>query len=300
MIKKKNIIISLLLLAVFLVVLYKLDEITDYVSSLIDPTPKVYIGPVNEYTTNSDYIYVKKTKDFVPYSKQDILDIFYSFLDNGYETFTFYCPSEYTLCINDITNLINNQTQITDIGNFVHPYNNFIDIYLTTVSSGEVNLKITKTYSDEQIEEINHEIDRIFKEILTDEMDIKDKILKIHDYLIDNTYYDVDGDDKENAYNVFLEGKSKCFGYADAMSIMLHKLGVKNFKVGSNEHVWNAVYLDNEWTQIDVTWDDPIVQNGAYITNTIRHKFYMIDTDTLLSYDTKEHSFNRNIYRELK
>lgn len=296
----KKMLLPLFLLAAIVITLLKIDRITFYTSKLISSTPQVYLNKPNEYTTNNNYFFVQKTKDFVPYSKQDIINIFYSFLDNGYTTFTFYCPSEYTECISDITNLINNQSMITDIGNFVHPFNNFSDVYLTTSSTGEINIKIKKTYSDDQVDKIEKKIDEIIKNIITDDMDIHDRILKVHDYIIDSTNYDISDKNSENAYNLLFEGKSKCSGYADTLAIFLHKFGIKNYKIGSEKHVWNAIYIDGKWQQVDVTWDDPVIQNGETISNTIRHKFYMIDTKTLLSYDTTEHNFDTKIYFELQ
>lgn len=296
----KKIILPLFLLLLIIATLLKIDIITTYTSRLIGSTPRVYVEKPNSYTTNNNYFFVQKTTTFIPYSKQDIANIFYSFLDNGYKTFTFYCPSEYTECINDITSLINNQTAITDIGNFVHPFNNFSDIYLTTSTSGEINVKIKRTYTDEQINAIDKKVDEIIDKVITDDMDIEDKILTVHDYIIDNTSYDTSDSGEKNAYTLLFEGKSKCSGYADTLAIFLYKFGVKNFKIGSEKHVWNALYIDNKWQQIDVTWDDPVVQNGASISNTIRHKFYMIDTKTLLSYDTNEHTFDTKTYFEVK
>lgn len=132
-------------------------------------------------------------------------------------------------------------------------------------------------------------------------MDIYDKILKVHDYVIDNVVYDMeDTENSGNAYGALIEGQAKCAGYADAMAIVLAKLGIKNFKVASEKHVWNALFLDDEWSQIDLTWDDPVVQDGATVSDTIRHKFFMIDTETLMSYQTKEHDFDQSVYIELR
>lgn len=297
--KKKNIFTSILFIGIFVLTLYKLDDITDFIIQYISSTPEVVLPEKNQYARDMNYEYVQKTNDFLPFSKQDLLNIFYSYLDNGYDNLTFYCPKEYKECIDDITAIVNDQTIITDVGNFVHPFNNFHDVHLTTSTSGEVNIKITKTYTDEEIDAISKKIDEIFKTIFTNDMDLNDKILAVHDYIIDNTTYDETGDDDLNAYNLFFEKKAKCFGYADAMAIILDKLGVKAFKVGSNAHVWNAVYLGNEWNHIDVTWDDPIVINGTTITNTLRHKFYLIDTKTLLEYDAEEHNFNKKVYLEV-
>lgn len=302
MINKNGLILPAVLVTLLLVVLFKLDTITDYTSRLINATPEVTIDPANEYASNNDYMYVQKTTTFVPYSRQDILNIFYSILDNGYDTFTFYCPSEYTACLDDVEDISNNQTVLTNVGNFVHPFNNFTNLKVVTNSLGEVDVIAIRLYTEENVLDINSKVDEIIRTRLNDNMDIYDKILAMHDYIIDTTVYDLKDATKNSgtAYGTFLEGKAKCAGYADAMAIMLTRLGIKNYKVASAEHVWNAIYLDGEWIQIDLTWDDPVVQDGTNVTDTIRHKFYMIDTPTLLNYDTEEHDFDQMVYQELK
>lgn len=297
----KNWILPGALMVALGVLIWKLDAVTDITADMVDSRPKVVIDTPNAYANDDDFIYVQKSKDFVPYSRQDILNIFYSIFDNGYETFTFYCPSEYASCLNDIEEITSNQTMITDIGNYVNPFNNFTNIKVITDSLGEVNVVITKTYSQSMRDAIDKELDRIFAELFVEEMDINDKILKIHDYIIDKAYYDMeDHENSGNAYGALIEGRAKCAGYADAMALALSRLGVVNYKVASEKHVWNAVYLDGKWEHIDLTWDDPVVQEGATLTDTIRHKFYRIDTDTLLSYDTLEHNFDMNVYIELR
>lgn len=297
----KNFFLPTFLVIVFALIVYKIDEITDFTADLISAKPEVTIEDANDYVHSNDFLYVQKSKDFVPYSRQDIMNILYSIFDNGYDTFTFYCPSEYSDCIKDVEEITGNQTIITDIGNFVHPFNNFTSLKVVTDNTGEVDVIVTKMYTEKMIEEINARVNSIFKEVIKDDMDINDKILKLHDYIIDHASYDMDENaNSGNAYGALIEGKCKCSGYADAMAIVLTKLGVKNFKVASEKHVWNAIYLNDEWSQIDLTWDDPVVEEGAHITDTIRHKFYMVDTETLLSYDTLEHNFDKKVYLELK
>lgn len=298
----KHMILPAALAGVLLLLLLNMDVVTDITLDVVKNEPKAIIDLPNEYAYNNDYFYVQKSFDFVPYSRQDILNILYSIFDQGYETFTFYCPSEYADCIKDVEDITNNRTIITDIGNFVHPFNNYTSLKVITDPTGEVNIMVTKTYTKDMVESINQKLDSIFEEVITDDMDVYDKILKMHDYLIDTTSYDKDDESKNsgNAYGALIEGKAKCAGYADAMALVLSRLSIKNMKVASEKHVWNALYIDDEWFQIDLTWDDPIVENSAYLTDTIRHKFYMIDTDTLLSYDTEEHNFDKNVYMEVR
>jgi len=297
----KNKILILILTIVLSVLLINIDTISEYTSSIIDAKPNIIIDKGNSYAHNDDFLYVKKSDDFVPYSKQDIMNILFSIFNNGYTSFTFYCPSEYTTCIEDVKEITTNQTIITDIGNFVHPYNNFTGINIYTDSLGEVNILVSKIYSEDMIYKINEKLDKIFNEVITKDMKLEDKILALHDYFIDHTHYELENTiNSGNAYGALVDGSAQCAGYADAMAIALRKLGVTSYKVASNKHVWNALYINDEWVQIDLTWDDPLVSNGSTLSDSIRHKFYMIDTKTLMSYDTNEHLFNNKVYLELK
>ena len=57
----------------------------DNVSYSITPLEK------NKYYRERDYKYVKITDNFVPSSKQDILNIYYTVVNSGMDKFTFYC-----------------------------------------------------------------------------------------------------------------------------------------------------------------------------------------------------------------
>ena len=74
-------------------------------------------------------------------------------------------------------------------------------------------------------------------------------------------------------------------------------MGIKSYKISSDQHVWNAVYLDGKWVHLDLTWDDPVVSSGE---NLLEHNFFLIDTSTLLALEQTEHIFDQNIYSELK
>ncbi len=299
----KKIIKYLIYIGVLLTFFINLDKITDYVADLLADDPKIIIPKKNKYYKNVSYNYVKETDDFIPYSYQDLLNIFYSIFNNGYEVFTFYCPDEYKECLDDTKKIVKDKTTLTYINNFVHPYNNFQDIDVIGSKTGEVNIKITKLYDNKEIEETNKKIDEIVSKIITDEMSLEDKILAIHDYIVNNTKYDQDrAQGKSNyksnlAYGALIEGYAVCGGYADAMALFLNKLDVPNYKVASLTHVWNAVKINDTWLHIDLTWDDPVdLKHG---TDTIIHKFFLIDTDKLESYKIENHEFDKSIYSEL-
>ena len=294
--KKVGLLISLL---ITLLLLINIDSLSDYLANFLSDEKKVYISSPNEYKKNYDFKFVQMSNKYVPYSYQGLLNIIFSTLNNGWDTFTFYCPDEYTNCYEDVSKISKNTVLLSNINNFIHPYNNYSKISISNSNTGEVTIKVTKTYSEEDIKKINKGVDEIITNELTNDMSVEDKILKIHDYIINNTRYDVDKLNKDsfNAKGPLFTGKAVCSGYSDLMAIFLTKFGVKNYKVASDTHVWNVIYINDEWLHIDLTWDDPIILNSE--VDTLSHQFYMITTKKLLEYNTSDHTFDATIYQEL-
>ena len=266
----------------------------DNVSYSITPLEK------NKYFKDQDYKYVKITDDFVPNSKQDILNIYYTVVNSGMTDFTFYCDDKYVTCMSDIENIANDQTTISTINNFVHPFNSFSTIETTIDSRGIINLKINKVYSEEMMILINYKVDEIYKSLYKESNTVEDNIKAFHDYIIDHTGYDKERADSkivkyksDNAYGVLIEGIGLCGGYTDTMALFLDKLNVKNYKVSTNNHTWNRVYVNDKWLHLDLTWDDPISEDGK---NVLDHNYFLITTSELKSIEKNEHNYDSAIY----
>ena len=266
----------------------------DNVSYSITPLEK------NKYYKENDYKYVQITDNFVPENKQDILNIYYTVVNSGMDEFTFYCDKNYTSCLTDIENLANDQTKISTINNFVHPFNSFNTIETEIDSRGIVNLKINHVYSDEMMILINYKVDEIYKKYYKESNSIEDNIKVFHDYIINNTQYDKERADSkivkyksDNAYGVLIEGIGLCGGYTDTMALFLDKLNVKNYKVSTNNHTWNRVYVNDKWLHLDLTWDDPISENGE---NILDHNYFLISTTELKEIEKNEHNYESAIY----
>ena len=254
----------------------------------------------NKYYQDQDYKYVKITDKFVPENKQDILNIYYTVVNSGMNEFTFYCDDKYVTCLNDIENIANDQTTISTINNFVHPYNSFSTIETEIDSRGIINLKINHVYSEEMKILINYKVDEIYKELYKENVSVSDNIKSFHDYIINHTEYDKERADSkivkyksDNAYGVLIEGIGLCGGYTDTMSLFLDKLNVKNYKVSTNNHTWNRVYVNDKWLHLDLTWDDPISEDGK---NILDHNYFLITTNELKDIEKNEHNYNMNIY----
>ena len=81
------------------------------------------------------------------------------------------------------------------------------------------------------------------------------------------------------------------------MALFLEKMNVKNFKVSSSDHIWNAVLIGNQWYHIDLTWDDPVASDGL---DYLEHTYFLLNTSKLLELEKTQHGFNQEHYPELK
>ena len=269
------------------------------------PKITVVLDEKNAYYRNYDFSFVQNTEDFSPDCKQDLLNIYYTVINAGKNSFTFYCSKEYENCLDDVKDIANDKTTLSLINNYVHPYNGFNHIETEFDNTGKVEIIIHKSYSEDEIIAIEQKLDEIQNNVLTENTTTEQKIKLIHDYIINNTKYDVQKTENTNstlykseiAYGPLLQGYGICSGYTDAMQLMLERLEIENFKVASTNHVWNAVKIDDAWKHLDLTWDDPILDIGL---DWIIHDFYLISTEELLKLDQTEHTFDQNIYAELK
>ena len=317
MMTMKKIICPTVCLILLLITLLTWDKTTTILANLITENTSLLIPKSSQYKKEQDFLFVKNTNDFTPLSKGDLKNIFYTIVNNGWQDFTFYCPKEYTSCLEDVKDFSKDQDLLTHLNNFVHPYNSFSNVKTTISENGEINIFIQYIYTKEEQEQINNKIDTLYSSLITTDMTtFEDKILAIHDYIINNTKYDIVRNDTNDsnyhsyiAYGPLFEGYATCNGYTDAMALFLEKMNIPNFKVAmtpnddtTEGHVWNAVYLNGRWLHLDLTWDDPVSNDGK---DYLQHKYFLITTNQLNEVDAgevavTEHNFKENIYRELK
>lgn len=122
--------------------------------------------------------------------------------------------------------------------------------------------------------------------------DTYNTILKVHDWIIENLEYSFETQNRNvyNLYGALVENSAVCEGYAEAFKYILDELEipcilVSGTAINSNgeteNHAWNYVQLHEKWYAIDTTWDDPIVEGFGYITNSIKHKYFLQGSKTM-------------------
>lgn len=305
---KKKFVFAVLIVVLLFTIKYK-KQIINYMMRNFAQNGNLVFGETNSYYKDFDYSFVQNTSNLYPSNRQEILNIIYTTLNRGLDELTFYCADGYDKCIDDVNDISENSNYLSTINNLVHPFNGYRNIYFTITDYGKISVKVSKIYSDSEIMMINNKIDEITHSIINDNMSNWDKILAFHDYIINNTVYDnsayISGQsdletNSNKAIGVLYDGKAICSGYSDAMAIFLNRYGINNYKISSNEHIWNLVYIDGEWKHLDVTWDDPVTSNG---TDVLLHDFFLIDSQELFnkeqSFEQENHQFDRNLYMEV-
>lgn len=161
--------------------------------------------------------------------------------------------------------------------------------YKVTIGKGDnINYFDDAFSSYEQVQNAIYELENVRSQMKNQLIGFSnyDKIKKVHDWLVDNLEYDttLSRQNKHNIYGAFIERKVVCEGYAKALKYILDDLDIpcilvkgigQNSKGESEKHMWNYVYLDNNWYAIDVTWDDPIIQGGGILTNDLKYDNFL-------------------------
>lgn len=287
--------ISCMICLVIVIYIFK-DNISDFILDNI-----IYLGSnkiltYNEYYLDYNYNYVQNIDTPNVKNKQEILNTIYSIINSGDNSYSFYC--DYDNCLEDVKDITKDNKVFSDINNFVHPFNSFSSINTNISNSGKITIKPKKAYSDKEIIFVKEYIETFINNNINDNMSNYDKIKVFHDYVINNTEYDKNSSKKlYTAYTLLINKKSTCGGYSDIMSVYLNSIGIQNYKINSENHIWNLINLDGIWYHLDATWDDPISSDGKQY---LLHNFFLISTSELHKLDSIEHNFDINIYSEAK
>lgn len=93
-----------------------------------------------------------------------------------------------------------------------------------------------------------------------------DKERYVHDMLIQKIEYARSAEMNQSAYSALVNGKTVCAGYARAFQYLMQQLQIPCYYCtgyAGEAHAWNIICLEDEYYNVDVTWDD----NEAGISN---------------------------------
>lgn len=146
--------------------------------------------------------------------------------------------------------------------------------------------------TDAKIDEFESAVE-LFLESVPSNLSQPQLELYVHDYIYDICEYDdyatkleygdksfAEAHDSSNAYGVLVNGYAICQGYAETYSYLLSLVGIDSTTISSQDHIWNAVEIEGEWYNVDLTWND----------TTQSHDYFNITDRVLaLDHDTAPH-----------
>ena len=102
-----------------------------------------------------------------------------------------------------------------------------------------------------------------------------EKTLYLNEYLARNCQYDYDYE-KYTAYNALVDRMCVCQGYALAYSLLAEEMGLNCEVVSSRSlnHAWNMVEVNDNYYNVDVTWNDPMPN----LPGQSKHIYFMKST----------------------
>ncbi|PAB58524.1 transglutaminase domain-containing protein [Anaeromicrobium sediminis] len=146
-----------------------------------------------------------------------------------------------------------------------------------------------------RMNEADVKADEVIKEIIKEEMTDFEKVVAVHDYIINNTRYDYEGfksgkipNWEHTAYGPLIRKTGVCDGYSKAFMLILKKLGIECISIKSDNHAWNMVKLQDKYYHVDLTFDDPYNEEGDMLS----YAYFFIDDSEM----AKDHNWNSEIY----
>lgn len=173
-----------------------------------------------------------------------------------------------------------------------HPELFFVEGYSYTKytrAEKTVAIEFSGTYSldlDTALER-RLEIEKAMEEFLAAVPDAEDeyeKIKFVYEKLIWETGYNVDAEENQNIYSVFVGHSSVCQGYSKAFQYLMNRLGIectlvqgKVLETGEG-HAWNLVKSNGEYYYVDTTWGDISYQDAAQNLPHISYDYLCVTT----------------------
>jgi len=176
-----------------------------------------------------------------------------------------------------------------------------------SVFYSKLTFSFTYYESKEELERrekaVQNKIKEIISKVIKENMKDYEKEAAFHDYIINHTKYDnryFSGNmpkESYTAYGVLINGVGVCQGYAQAMDRLLKGCGIESKMVigeandgkGWIGHAWNIVKLGGKYYHLDLTWDDPVSEDGS---NQIRYSYFNITDEQI----EKNHKWNMANY----
>ncbi|MGE4549206.1 MAG: transglutaminase domain-containing protein [Intestinibacillus sp.] len=145
----------------------------------------------------------------------------------------------------------------------------------------------------------------VVRNLIADDMLLRDRLRVLHDYLIKSCVYDTataeagdpsvgsGADAPFTAAGALLNGRAVCAGYARAYMLLCRAAGIDMIYIADKDmnHGWNAVRLYGDVYYIDTTFDDPVPDRGELVST----EYFLKTADDF----AQTHTWDREFYNEM-
>ncbi|WP_284680425.1 stalk domain-containing protein [Aceticella autotrophica] len=251
-------------------------------------------------------------------NEKDLYILIEKTLENGNEDLTFTVSNTFEGVI--LSNNKSNENALFDTLNNImnlllkqHPENNYIINKSWMISynpyTNIVNFKFNYIYPHDKLlkikEQVNTKANEIISQIIKPDMTDLEKVKAIHDYIVKNTKYDFENSLKNTvpiesytSYGVLINRVGVCQGYTAAFNLLAKMSGIDSIGVSgtstnalsSGPHSWNMIKVNGKIYYIDVTWDDPIPDQG----DKVAYDYFNVTEQQI----EKDHSWNKTKFSE--
>ena len=241
--------------------------------------------------------------------KDEVLDGLVSFraavvkdMEEGNSVGVYYVKNVKKADVHNINKYIDSAYGVVDTYRVIIESGQYLHIMLNYVLSD--NYYVARKYQNgidippdmEKASEIYNVIDSFIAKNIKPGMSDFDKEIAVHDYIVKKCSYGypADTEDAYTAYGALVSGKCVCDGYAEAFFLMMSCLKIDcDIVVGDTKdglHAWNQVKIEDNWYNVDLTWDDSLPDMGSYVKHT-----YVNLPDRIFE---ATHTWEKQFYRE--
>lgn len=201
-------------------------------------------------------------EDFIDNLPSDLkeLNLRYNTYINDLSNLPYVCPSLEKLSIERCYSISN--------FDFIKDFKNLksFKIYGETIGVNEelINYLDSKGIDhnlDSNMVNIDTQVQNIADSIINDNMDEREKMDAITNYVINNMKYDksalinpdASSDYNDAAFSSALNGKGVCANYAALTGALCAKAGITSYFAYDSDHAWNLVQIEGKYYYIDAT-----------------------------------------------
>ena len=225
----------------------------------------------------------------------------------------------YILYLDSKYDMKNNQASYSTKQSIGNSVTNTNTKYINTNNTNNTNTKESKIMSEYELTTADiSKMKSIISQKITSNMKTAEKIQAIHDWMILNTRYDTTYK-QHNTHETLNSHIAVCSGYTSLFNAFMDLLDIPCESISGTatnstgkpgNHAWNAVKINNYWYYIDVTWDDPTMNNISDYKDgyNLRYKYFLISKSTISKDHTSTKSlspesptdYNRDYYNNLE